>query len=101
MITSSTAPIMRSRRRGAINDLGMKHQARLSSHNAILDQSMQMLAKTQDGGTVAKDLLLLRNEVEVLNPHQYNLTAPDQRRRQVLQDNHRKEEPNKQVPRKV
>jgi uncharacterized protein YaaN involved in tellurite resistance len=59
-----------------INDLGMKHQARLSNHNAILDQSMQMLAKTQDGGTVAKDLLLLRNEVEVLNPHQYNLTAP-------------------------
>lgn len=59
-----------------INDLGMKHQARLSSHNAILDQSMQMLSKTQDGGTVAKDLLLLRNEVEVLNPHQYNLTAP-------------------------
>jgi uncharacterized protein YaaN involved in tellurite resistance len=59
-----------------INDLGMKHQTRLSSHNAILDQSMQMLAKTQDGGTVAKDLLLLRNEVEVLNPHQYNLTAP-------------------------
>jgi len=59
-----------------INDLGMKHQARLSSHNAILDQSMQMLAKTQDGGTVAKDLLLLRNEVETLNPHQYNLTAP-------------------------
>jgi uncharacterized protein YaaN involved in tellurite resistance len=59
-----------------INDLGMKHQARLSSHNTILDQSMQMLAKTQDGGTVAKDLLLLRNEVEVLNPHQYNLTAP-------------------------
>jgi len=37
---------------------------------------MQMLAKTQDGGTVAKDLLLLRNEVEALNPHQYNLTAP-------------------------
>ena len=59
-----------------INDLGMKHQARLSSHNEILDQSMQMLAKTQDGGTVAKDLLLLRNEVEALNPHQYNLTAP-------------------------
>ncbi len=59
-----------------INDLGMKHQTRLSSHNAILDQSMQMLARTQDGGTVAKDLLLLRNEVEVLNPHQYNLTAP-------------------------
>jgi uncharacterized protein YaaN involved in tellurite resistance len=59
-----------------INDLGMKHQARLSSHNDILDQSMQMLAKTQDGGTVAKDLLLLRNEVEALNPHQYNLTAP-------------------------
>jgi len=59
-----------------INDLGMKHQTRLSNHNAILDQSMQMLAKTQDGGTVAKDLLLLRNEVEALNPHQYNLTAP-------------------------
>jgi uncharacterized protein YaaN involved in tellurite resistance len=59
-----------------INDLGMKHQVRLSNHNAILDQSMQMLAKTQDGGTVAKDLLLLRNEVEALNPHQYNLTAP-------------------------
>ncbi len=59
-----------------INDLGMKHQARLSNHNAILDQSMQMLSKTQDGGTVARDLLLLRNEVEVLNPHQYNLTAP-------------------------
>ena len=59
-----------------INDLGMKHQTRLSSHNAILDQSMQMLSKTQDGGTVAKDLLLLRNEVEVLNPHQYNLAAP-------------------------
>jgi uncharacterized protein YaaN involved in tellurite resistance len=59
-----------------INDLGMKHQTRLSNQNAILDQSMQMLAKTQDGGTVAKDLLLLRNEVEALNPHQYNLTAP-------------------------
>ncbi len=59
-----------------INDLGMKHQARLSGHNAILDQSMQMLAKTQDGGSVAKDLLLLRNEVEALNPHQYNLTSP-------------------------
>jgi len=59
-----------------INDLGMKHQTRLSNQNAILDQSMQMLAKTQDGGTVAKDLLLLRNEVEELNPHQYNLTAP-------------------------
>ena len=59
-----------------INDLGMKHQTRLSSQNAILDQSMQMLAKTQDGGTVAKDLLLLRNEVEELNPHQYNLAAP-------------------------
>ena len=59
-----------------INDLGMKHQARLSNHNAILDQSMQMLSKTQDGGTVAKDLLLLRNEVEALNPHQYNLAAP-------------------------
>jgi uncharacterized protein YaaN involved in tellurite resistance len=59
-----------------INDLGMKHQSRLSSHNAILDQSMQMLSKTQDGGTVAKDLLLLRNEVEALNPHQYNLAAP-------------------------
>jgi len=59
-----------------INDLGMKHQSRLSNHNAILDQSMQMLSKTQDGGTVAKDLLLLRNEVEALNPHQYNLAAP-------------------------
>jgi len=59
-----------------INDLGMKHQTRLSNQNAILDQSMQMLAKTQDGGSVAKDLLLLRNEVEELNPHQYNLTAP-------------------------
>ena len=59
-----------------INDLGMKHQTRLSNQNAILDQSMQMLAKTQDGGTVAKDLLLLRNEVEALNPHQYNLAAP-------------------------
>jgi uncharacterized protein YaaN involved in tellurite resistance len=59
-----------------INDLGMKHQVRLGNHNAILDQSMQMLAKTQDGGTVAKDLLLLRNEVEELNPHQYNLAAP-------------------------
>jgi hypothetical protein len=53
-----------------INDLGMKHQTRLSNQNAILDQSMQILAKTQDGGTVAKDLLLLRNEVEELNPHQ-------------------------------
>ncbi|MCK7461932.1 MAG: hypothetical protein MZU84_07685 [Sphingobacterium sp.] len=49
-----------SKRRGLINDLGMKHQARLSNQNAILDQSMQMLAKTQDGGTVAKDLLLLQ-----------------------------------------
>lgn len=59
-----------------VNEMGMKYQNALSNHSKILDQSMKTLSKTQDGGSVAKNLLELRNQVEVLNPRRYNLDSP-------------------------
>lgn len=59
-----------------INQMGLKHQNALMQHSKILDQSVRTLSRTQDGGNVAKDLLNLRNEVEKLNPRQYNLDSP-------------------------
>ncbi len=59
-----------------VNEMGLKYQNALSNHSQILDQSMKTLAKTQDGGPVAKNLLDLRNQVEDLNPRKYNLDSP-------------------------
>lgn len=59
-----------------INQMGIKYQNALMQHSKILDQSVRTLSRTQDGGNVAKDLLNLRNEVEKLNPRQYNLDSP-------------------------
>jgi uncharacterized protein YaaN involved in tellurite resistance len=59
-----------------VNEMGMKYQNALSNHSKILDQSMKTLSKTQDGGSVAKNLLELRNQVEELNPRRYNLDSP-------------------------
>ncbi len=59
-----------------VNEMGMKYQNALANHSKILDQSMKTLAKTQDGGPVAKNLLELRNQVEDLNPKKYNLSNP-------------------------
>lgn len=58
-----------------VNEMGMKFQNALSTHSKILDQSIKTLSKTQDGGTVAKGLLDLRNQVEELNPRRYNLDS--------------------------
>lgn len=59
-----------------VNEMGMKYQNALANHSKILDQSMRILSKTQDGGSVAKNLLELRNEVEELNPKRYNFNSP-------------------------
>ncbi|MBN1183111.1 MAG: toxic anion resistance protein [Bacteroidales bacterium] len=59
-----------------VNEMGMKYQTALANHSKILDQSMRTLSKTQDGGSVAKNLLELRNQVEDLNPKRYNLSSP-------------------------
>ncbi len=59
-----------------VNEMGLKYQNALANHSQILDQSMKSLAKTQDGGPVAKNLLDLRNQVEDLNPKKYNLDSP-------------------------
>jgi uncharacterized protein YaaN involved in tellurite resistance len=59
-----------------VNEMGMKYQNALANHSKILDQSMKTLSKTQDGGSVAKNLLELRNQVEELNPRRYNLDSP-------------------------
>jgi uncharacterized protein YaaN involved in tellurite resistance len=59
-----------------VNEMGLKFQNALSNHSKILDQSMRVLSKTQDGGPVAHNLLELRNQVEDLNPKKYNFNSP-------------------------
>ena len=59
-----------------VNEMGMKYQNALANHSKILDQSMKTLAKTQDGGPVAKNLLELRRQVEDLNPRKYDFGSP-------------------------
>jgi len=66
-----------SKQKRIVNDLGMEHQAKLSNHNHLLDQSMKTLAATQDGGPVARSLLDLRNEVEARVKQGLGPVTPD------------------------
>jgi uncharacterized protein YaaN involved in tellurite resistance len=59
-----------------VNEMGLKYQNALANHSKILDQSMKTLSRTQDGGSVAKNLLELRNQVEELNPKKYDFSSP-------------------------
>lgn len=69
--------IQQSERRNAVDDMGMGTQREVTELSKMLDEPIKSLAKSgESGGPVAKSLLDLKEQVEALDPVNFDLSSP-------------------------